>query len=251
MLGAVAQLHPDVAPAEGAGSLWNVHISVRPIPGAQAGPGERMQSAEMLLFSSGGSGARPTRDGMNATAFPSVVMGMSIEALEQTGPVVFWRKELREGSGGPGKYRGGLGQVIEIGAADGHHFHFNAMFDRVDHPARGRAAAAPERRAVSVSTTARRCAQRAGNMCRRSAASYWSCQAAAASATPRPAAPRRRKPTVGVATWVERTPRDQLNSACRRSRNLGPETPPVLKNKCRACQVRLATRGAGRSHGCH
>ena len=95
--------------------------------------------AEMLLFSSGGSGARRRGDGMNATAFPSGVMGMSIEALEQTGPVVFWRKELREGSGGPGKYRGGLGQVIEIGAADGHHFHFNAMFDRVDHPARGRA----------------------------------------------------------------------------------------------------------------
>ena len=51
VLGAVAQFLPDVAPAEGARSLWNVHISVRPIPGAQAGPGERMQSAEMLLFS--------------------------------------------------------------------------------------------------------------------------------------------------------------------------------------------------------
>ena len=174
VFGAVAQFLPDVAPAEGAGSLWNVHISARPIPGAQAGPGERMQSAEMLLFSSGGSGARPTRDGMNATAFPSGVMGMSIEALEQTGPVVFWRKELREGSGGPGKYRGGLGQVIEIGAADGHHFHFNAMFDRVrPSPPGDGPAAAPERRAVFVSTTARRCAQRAGNTCRRSGASSW------------------------------------------------------------------------------
>ena len=138
VLGAVAEFLPDVAPAEGAGSLWNIHLSARPIPGGQAAPGERRQSAEVLIFTSGGSGARPTLDGMNATAFPSGVMGMSVEALEQTGPVVFWRKELREGSGGPGRQRGGLGQVIELGASEGHQFHFNAMFDRVDHPARGR-----------------------------------------------------------------------------------------------------------------
>ena len=63
---------------------------------------------------------------------------MSIEATEQVGPVVFWRKELREGSGGAGKYRGGLGQVVEIAPKDGYEIWFNAMFDRVAHPARGR-----------------------------------------------------------------------------------------------------------------
>lgn len=139
VLGAVAKFLPEIAPAEGAGSLWNLHLSARPVPGAEAAMGEVQQSAEILIFTSGGSGARPQLDGMNATAFPSGVMGMSVEALEQTGPVVFWRKELRPGSGGEGKYRGGLGQVIEIGATQGHQFHFNAMFDRVDHPARGRA----------------------------------------------------------------------------------------------------------------
>ncbi len=54
-------------------------------------------------------------------------------------PVIFWRKDLRDGSGGAGKYRGGLGQIIEIGPAKGHEFYFNAMFDRIDNPARGRA----------------------------------------------------------------------------------------------------------------
>lgn len=138
VLGAVSQFLPDVAPAEGAGALWNVQISARPISGAQAAAGERLQSAEMLMFNSGGSGARPGLDGLNATAFPSGVHAMSVEATEQTGPITVWRKELREGSGGEGRLRGGLGQVIEIAANDGHEFWIKAMFDRVEHPARGR-----------------------------------------------------------------------------------------------------------------
>ena len=63
---------------------------------------------------------------------------MSVEATEHVGPVIVWRKELRPDSGGPGEYRGGLGQIIEIEARRGYEFHFNAMFDRVDFPARGR-----------------------------------------------------------------------------------------------------------------
>ncbi|MGB8414921.1 hydantoinase B/oxoprolinase family protein [Paraburkholderia sp.] len=139
VLGALSKMVPDLAPAEGAGALWNIHISVRPVPGSKLPDGEAAQSAEMLMFNSGGSGARATLDGLNATAFPSGVHSVSVEALEQTGPIVIWRKELREGSGGAGRFRGGLGQVIELSASDGHEFHFNAMFDRVDHPARGRA----------------------------------------------------------------------------------------------------------------
>jgi N-methylhydantoinase B len=63
---------------------------------------------------------------------------MPIEATEHTGPIVIWRKELRPDSGGDGAYRGGLGQIIEIEPLPGHEFDFSAMFDRVNHPARGR-----------------------------------------------------------------------------------------------------------------
>lgn len=133
VLGAIHQLLPGQIPAEGAGALWNLHVSVRPVQ-----PGEGAEGAEVLLFNSGGMGARPGLDGPSATAFPSGVQSMSIEATEQVGPVVFWRKELREGSGGAGKYRGGLGQVVEIAPKDGYEIWFNAMFDRVAHPARGR-----------------------------------------------------------------------------------------------------------------
>jgi N-methylhydantoinase B len=63
---------------------------------------------------------------------------MPVEATEQAGPVIIWRKELRPDSGGAGRYRGGLGQYIEVGARAGHDFDISAMLDRVDHPARGR-----------------------------------------------------------------------------------------------------------------
>ena len=128
--GALDQLIPGVVPAEGAGPLCNFQVSLR-----RLGAGQR---AEVLTFNSGGSGARPTCDGMNTTAFPSGVMTMPVEATEQAGPVLIHRKELRQDSGGAGEYRGGLGQFMSVGAMSGYEFDFSAMFDRVNHPAMGR-----------------------------------------------------------------------------------------------------------------
>ena len=138
---ALDQILPDVVPAEGAGCLCNFQVSLRPRTDAPAPP--QAVRSEVLTFNSGGSGARPTVDGLNATAFPSGVMTMPIEATEHAGPVIIWRKELRPDSGGAGTYRGGLGQYMEVGAQDGHEFDLSAMFDRVDHPARGRRGGAP------------------------------------------------------------------------------------------------------------
>lgn len=132
VLGALAKALPTKVLAEGAGALWNIHISARPTANTK---GTR---AEILMFNSGGMGARPMLDGLSATAFPSGVHTMPIEATEHTGPIVIWRKELRPDSGGAGKYRGGLGQIMEIAPANGHEFDFSAMFDRVTSPARGR-----------------------------------------------------------------------------------------------------------------
>lgn len=141
VLGALHQVLPDTVPTEGAGALCNFQVSLRPRSDGNAPVGSDKSGArraEVLMFNSGGSGARPTLDGMNATAFPSGVMTMPIEATEHTGPVIIWRKELRPDSGGAGKYRGGLGQYMEVSAAQGHECDFSAMLDRVDHPARGR-----------------------------------------------------------------------------------------------------------------
>ncbi|MGB0507401.1 MAG: hydantoinase B/oxoprolinase family protein [Pikeienuella sp.] len=127
---------PGLVPAEGAGCLCNFQVSLRPRTDAPAPTHARR--SEVLTFNSGGSGARPEHDGLNATAFPSGVMTMPVEATEHAGPVIIWRKELRPDSGGAGKQRGGLGQFMEVGAREGHEFDIQAMFDRVNHPARGR-----------------------------------------------------------------------------------------------------------------
>ncbi|MDW3219914.1 MAG: hydantoinase B/oxoprolinase family protein [Acidimicrobiales bacterium] len=133
-LGAIAEARPDRIPAEGAGALWNFQASAR-----SASADDPKPPVEILMFNSGGTGARPGLDGLTATAFPSGVRTMSAEATEQVGPIVIWRKEIRPDSGGAGRQRGGLGQVIEVGPADGYLFEFSAMFDRVENPARGRA----------------------------------------------------------------------------------------------------------------
>ncbi|RUS60323.1 hydantoinase B/oxoprolinase family protein [Pseudorhodobacter sp. E13] len=130
------QIVPGLVPAEGAGCLCNFQVSLRPRSDAPAPKGARR--VEVLTFNSGGAGARPGLDGLNATAFPSGVMTMPIEATEHAGPVIIWRKELRPDSGGAGKTRGGLGQHMEVGAMEGYEFDIQAMFDRGAHPARGR-----------------------------------------------------------------------------------------------------------------
>ncbi len=138
VLGALQPCLPEIVPAEGASALWNLQVSARPTDPASGLPGR-----EILMFNSGGTGARPASDGLSATAFPSGVSTVSAEACEQVGPIVFWRKELREGSGGAGQQRGGLGQTIEVAAREGYELYLNAMFDRIDNPARGREGGGP------------------------------------------------------------------------------------------------------------
>jgi N-methylhydantoinase B len=63
---------------------------------------------------------------------------MPVEATENVAPVIFWRKELRPDSAGPGRTRGGFGQVMEIGAKGEAEFAVNAIFDRVANAPKGR-----------------------------------------------------------------------------------------------------------------
>jgi N-methylhydantoinase B len=66
------------------------------------------------------------------------VRTIPVEATESIAPVIFRRREFREGSGGAGKYRGGLGQVIELAGAAGNPISLLCNFERISNPARGR-----------------------------------------------------------------------------------------------------------------
>jgi N-methylhydantoinase B len=96
-----------------------------------------------MSFHSGGTGARPRADGLSATAFPSGVRNVPVEITETLAPIVIWSKEYRADSGGAGEHRGGLGQVMEIGSAEGMPFGISPTFDRVVYPPRGRLGGQP------------------------------------------------------------------------------------------------------------
>jgi N-methylhydantoinase B len=143
MMGCLHQAIPGRVAAEGSSCLWNpplrggALVSGRDADAAQPNHAP-LPDFEVITFNSGGTGARPGLDGLDATAFPSGVRTMPVEITETVAPIVFWRKELRPGSGGAGRMRGGLGQIIEIGARDDQEFACNAIFDRIDNAPRGR-----------------------------------------------------------------------------------------------------------------
>jgi N-methylhydantoinase B len=63
----------------------------------------------------GGFGARATKDGLDGVqAHVTNTSNLPIEALEQEYPLMIERYELVNESGGPGKWRGGLGLLREV-----------------------------------------------------------------------------------------------------------------------------------------
>jgi N-methylhydantoinase B len=139
MMGCLHQAVPERVAAEGASCLWNPPLRGGGAVSGQPGANRRvLPDFEIITFNSGGTGARAALDGLDATAFPSGVRTMPVEATENAAPVVVWRKELRPDSGGAGRTRGGLGQVMEIAGRDDLGFACNAVFDRVANAPRGR-----------------------------------------------------------------------------------------------------------------
>jgi N-methylhydantoinase B len=93
------------------GKLPAAHMGVLGGPVVFFGNGFVTQSIE-----GGGWGGRPTGDGESASV--SVCQGdvrnAPIEKMELRWPILVRRRELRMDSGGPGRYRGGLGLEIEV-----------------------------------------------------------------------------------------------------------------------------------------
>jgi N-methylhydantoinase B len=67
-----------------------------------------------IFFASGGYGALAGLDGAPTTPSPSNMTGSSIEVWENLTGMRIDRKELLIDSGGPGEFRGGLGQRIDL-----------------------------------------------------------------------------------------------------------------------------------------
>ncbi len=133
VFGCLHQALPDCVPAEGTSNLWNVRLAA-----GHGLTGTEGTTFNVTSFHSGGAGARPKQDGLSATPFPSGVKTVPIEVTEAITPVVVWRKEFRTDSGGAGRQRGGLGQIMEITNREDVPFGIHAVFERIHHAPRGR-----------------------------------------------------------------------------------------------------------------
>ena len=128
LLTALADVLPERVIANGSAGLWNTMMD---------GMNENGEEFAYIFFSAGGMGAAHDRDGLSATAFPSGIMGVPVEAIETAAPLLMHRRELRPDSGGPGRYRGGLGQVMELEIITGAPANHSCMYDRTGNPAMG------------------------------------------------------------------------------------------------------------------
>jgi N-methylhydantoinase B len=135
IFGALVQVLPDRVKAPGFDGLWDTQIF-----GHDARTGKPFT---YVWFSAGGTGALATCDGLSATAFPSGIAGTPVEVIEALSPIVIRRRELRQDSGGPGTFRGGLGQVLHIAVRTDRPYVFSGLYERIAFPAPGLLGGAP------------------------------------------------------------------------------------------------------------
>ena len=128
VFGALSQAVPDRVLADGAANIWITQFT-----GKDAGG----KSFTYVFFSSGGMGARPDKDGISATAFPSGIQGVPAEIIENVSPLLMEQRALVPDSGGPGRYRGGLGQEMVLSVRTSEPVIHSAMYDRTKFPALG------------------------------------------------------------------------------------------------------------------
>ena len=76
------------------------------------GPDGRFYSDH--LFQGGGQGASAHSDGKSALLWPTSAANTSVELFETRTPVLVVEKRYLPDSGGPGRHRGGLGQVVRV-----------------------------------------------------------------------------------------------------------------------------------------
>lgn len=126
---ALAPVLPDRIQADSGTPLWSVLMR-----GVDAARGT---SFSTILFFNGGMGAKHGRDGPPAAGFPANISNTPVEVAETLAPVVFRCKQLADGSGGDGTWRGGLGQVVAFQSRWPGRLRVSLLTDRTRVPAKG------------------------------------------------------------------------------------------------------------------
>jgi N-methylhydantoinase B len=122
LFGALAQVVPERVIAEGSAAIWITQTR---------GFDRKGRAFTFFQTSAGGTGARPGKDGLDNTSFPSGVAGVPAEVIESLTPLVIHERAIRSDSAGPGRFRGGLGQSMRIGIRSDRPWTIAALFDRL------------------------------------------------------------------------------------------------------------------------
>lgn len=111
IMGALAPAIPNSVMADSCGCIYNSGTGINLDTHGRGGDVEHRQGWSDCC-SHGGLGARPNKDGVSAMAcHVTNVANPPVEVTEIGAPVLILERALRPDSGGPGQYRGGLGQI--------------------------------------------------------------------------------------------------------------------------------------------
>jgi N-methylhydantoinase B len=105
VLGALHKVIPHRVMAGVGSPLWAI---------TQSGVRDDGKPYTNVLFFNGGMGATATKDGEHVLSWPSNISSTPVEVAERNSPFFVRSKRMRAGSGGRGRFRGGLGQDIAM-----------------------------------------------------------------------------------------------------------------------------------------
>jgi N-methylhydantoinase B len=128
ILGALHRVIPERVAAAAGSPLWAV---------AQSGVRDDGRPYTTVLFFNGGMGATAGKDGEHVLSWPSNISSTPVEVAERNSPLFFHYKRMRPGSGGRGRFRGGLGQDILIESESPRPIVMSFMAERTRFPAPG------------------------------------------------------------------------------------------------------------------
>ena len=103
VFGALHRIIPERVMAGVGSPLWGI---------TQSGIREDGRPYTNVFFFNGGMGATARKDGEHVLSWPSNISSTPVEVAERNSPLFVHYKRMRSGSGGAGRFRGGLGQDI-------------------------------------------------------------------------------------------------------------------------------------------
>jgi N-methylhydantoinase B len=128
VFGALHRIIPERVMAGVGSPLWGI---------TQSGIREDGRPYTNVFFFNGGMGATARKDGEHVLSWPSNISSTPVEVAERNSPLFVRYKRMRSGSGGAGKFRGGLGQDILLENESPRPIVASFMAERTKHAAPG------------------------------------------------------------------------------------------------------------------